>query len=141
MYKKALLLIAVLIFSFFTTFVRVELFDTGAVSYELAAEHRLDDELDEECEALFGDPENEDDFAHLLQIAFNILKFAGPLLCIVFSCVDFVKVVVSDDKDALPKTIKRCLTRVVLALVLFFIPDLVNFIFPLLGFYGTCGIN
>ena len=118
---------------------KVELLNTGEKSV-LLAEHRLDSD-DGECEALFGDPEDEDSFAHLLQIAFTIMKFGGPLLCIIFSCMDFVKVVVSDDKDAMPKTIKRCLTRVVLALVLFFIPTVVNFVFPLLGWYGTCGIN
>ena len=139
MYKKALFLIAVLVLSFGFTFAKVELLDTGEKTV-LLAEHRLDGQ-EKECEALFGDPEDEDSFAHLLQIAFTIMKFAGPLLCIIFSCMDFVKVVVSDDKDAMPKTIKRCLTRVVLALVLFFIPTIVNFVFPLLGFYGTCGIN
>ena len=139
MYKKALFLIAVLVLSFGFTFAKVELLNTGEKSV-LLAEHRLDSEK-EGCEALFGDPEDEDSFAHLLQIAFTIMKFGGPLLCIIFSCMDFVKVVVSDDKDALPKTVKRCLTRVVLALVLFFIPTIVNFVFPLLGWYGTCGIN
>ena len=139
MYIKALFLIAVLVLSFGFTFAKVELLDTGEKTV-LLAEHRLDGQ-EKECEALFGDPEDEDSFAHLLQIAFTILKFAGPLFCIIFSCMDFVKVVVSDDKDAMPKTINRCLTRVVLALVLFFIPTIVNFVFPLLGFYGTCGIN
>ena len=139
MYKKAFFLIAVLILSFGFTFARVELLNTGEKTV-LLSEYRLDSQ-DEECEALFGDPEDEDSFAHLLQIAFTIMKFAGPLLCIIFSCIDFVKVVVSDDKDAMPKTIKKCLKRVALALVLFFIPTIVNFVFPLLGFYGTCGIN
>jgi hypothetical protein len=125
--------------SFAFNFVKVELLDTGEKSL-LLAEYRLADE-DEECEALFGDPEDSDSFAFLLQRVFNIMKYAGPLLCIIFSCIDFVKVVVSDDKDAMSKTIKKCLTRVVLALVLFFIPTVINFLFPLLGFYGTCGIN
>jgi hypothetical protein len=82
MYKKALFLIAVLVLSFGFTFAKVELLDTGEKTV-LLAEHRLDGE-EEECEALFGDPEDEDSFAHLLQIAFTILKFAGPLLCIIF---------------------------------------------------------
>ena len=121
------------------SFARVELMDTGEKSFLLADYNNSDEE--KECQALFGDPDDEDSFAHLLQLAFKVLQFAGPLLCIIFSCIDFVKVVVSDDKDALPKTIKKCLTRVVLALVLFFIPTVINFVFPLLGFYGTCGIN
>ena len=96
MYKKALFLIAVLILSFGFTFAKVELLNTGEKSV-LLAEHRLDSD-DGECEALFGDPEDEDSFAHLLQIAFTIMKFGGPLLCIIFSCMDFVKETVEKEK-------------------------------------------
>ena len=77
----------------------------------------------------------------MLQVAFNFIKYAGPILCIVFSGLDFLKAVVSDKKDELGKVIKRSLTRVVLALVLFFIPILINFLFPLIGWYGTCAIK
>lgn len=139
MFKKALFLIAILLLSFSMSFIRVELTDSGE-KVQLLANYNDNDEK-EKCEGLFGDPDDDDSFAHLLQIAFTIIKYAGPLLCIVFSSIDLVKTVVSDDKDAMSKTVKKCLKRVVLALILFFIPTIVNFLFPLLGFYGTCGIN
>lgn len=139
MFKKALFLIAILLLSFSMSFIRVELTDSGE-KVQLLANYNDNDEK-EKCEGLFGNPDDDDSFAHLLQIAFTIIKYAGPLLCIVFSSIDLVKTVVSDDKDAMSKTVKKCLKRVVLALILFFIPTIVNFLFPLLGFYGTCGIN
>lgn len=140
MYKKILLMIGIILLSFSISFVRVELIDTSEKSILLATKYNDADEK-KQCTGLFGDPEDEDSFAYLLQYAFTIMKFAGPILCIAFSIVDFVKAVVSDKKDELARVVKRSLTRVVLALVLFFIPIIVDFLFPLLGFYGTCGIK
>lgn len=139
MYKKILFLFVALVLSFSISFVRVEMLDTGEKTIELAKYNSAKEK--ENCEGLFGDPDDDESFAHLLQIAFTIIKFAGPLLCIIFSCIEFIKAVVADDKDALTKATKKSLTRVVLALVLFFIPIIVDFLFPLLGFYGTCGIK
>ena len=76
-----------------------------------------------------------------LQQIFNVIKYAGPLLCLVFSVIDFVKAAASQDKDALTKAGKTTGKRVVYALILFFIPTLINFLFPLLGWVGTCGIG
>ena len=140
MYKKILLMIGIILLSFSISFVRVEFVDSGDKATLLATKYNSDDEK-KQCTGLFGDPEDEDSFAYLLQYAFTIMKFAGPILCIAFSIVDFVKAIVSDKKDELSRVVRRCLTRVVLALVLFFIPVLVDFLFPLLGFYGTCGIK
>lgn len=76
-----------------------------------------------------------------LQQVFNVIKYAGPILCLVLSVADFVKAAASQDKDALVKASKTTGKRVVYALILFFIPTLINFLFPLLGWVGTCGIG
>ena len=142
MYKNLLYILLGVILSFSVCFVRVELADTGEKVNLLAptADYNSKEEK-EECEGLFGDPTDEESFAYMMQMAFNIMKYAGPILCILFSGLDFLKAVVSDKKDELGRVIKRCLTRVFLALVLFFIPILINFLFPLIGWYGTCGIQ
>lgn len=139
MYKKILFLLVAIVLSFSISFVRVELLSNEEKIVQLAKYNSNKEK--EACEGLFGDPDDEESFAYLLQIVFTIMKFAGPLFCIVFSTIDFVKAIVADDKDALSKTVKKSLTRVVLALVLFFIPVVVDFAFPILGWYGTCGIN
>ena len=76
-----------------------------------------------------------------LQQVFNVIKYAGPILCLVLSVADFIKATASQDKDALVKSAKTTGKRVVYALILFFIPTLINFLFPLLGWVGTCGIG
>lgn len=78
---------------------------------------------------------------NFLQQIFNVIKYAGPILCLVFSVIDFVKAAASQDKDALVKAGKTTGKRVMYAIILFFIPTLINFVFELLGWVGTCGIS
>jgi len=80
-------------------------------------------------------------FIAFLQDLFNIIKFAGPILCLVLSTMDFIKAAASQDKEALKKAAQTSLKRLGLAILLFFIPTLINFLFPLLGWNGTCGIH
>lgn len=142
MYKNLLYILLGIILSFSVCFVKVELVNTGEKVNLFApvSDYNSKEEKDE-CEGLFGDPDDEESFAYMMQIGFNVMKYAGPILCILFSGLDFLKAVVSDKKDELGRVIKRSLTRVLLALVLFFIPILINFLFPIIGWYGTCGIQ
>ena len=96
---------------------------------------------EERCNHIFGDPNTEGEFAYYLQQIFNVFKYLAPALVIVLSTVEFIKATASDDKDALMKATKKTGVRIVLAIVLFFIPGLINFLFDKLGWYGTCGIG
>ena len=69
------------------------------------------------------------------------MQYAGPILCLVLSVSDFIKAAASQDKDALSKATKTTGKRIALAMVLFFIPLLIDYLFPLLGWYGTCEIG
>ena len=97
--------------------------------------------IEENCDTIFGDPNKEGDFANFLQQIFNVFKYLAPALVIVLSIVEFIKAAASDDKDALMKAGKKTGVRIVLAIALFFIPGLINFLFDKLGWYGTCGIG
>lgn len=100
-----------------------------------------DDEEAKNCDALFGDPNTPGDFANYLQQIFNLFKYLAPTLVIVLSIMEFIKAEASQKDDALIRATKKTGTRLILALILFFIPSLVNFLFHLLGWYGTCGIG
>ena len=97
--------------------------------------------IEENCDSMFGDPNKEGDFANYLQQIFNVFKYLAPALVIVLSIVEFIKAAASDDKDALMKAGKKTGIRIALAIALFFIPGLINFLFDKLGWYGTCGIG
>ncbi len=116
-------------------------------AYEIDGDmqYRLDKQVEiksETCESILGDPEDDTSFAYFLQEAFTIIQWAGPVLCVILSLVDFVKAVASQDKDAIQKAIKTSIKRFVFAVLLFFLPMLVNFLLgDVLGWYGTCGIK
>lgn len=134
MFKKIFLIILVLVCTFFVYNPVYAESNTGNIIYKL-------DDTSENCNYLFGDPGTEGTVAHFLEQTLNIMMYAGPILCLVLSISDFVKAAASQDKDALSKATKTTGKRIIFAMILFFIPVLVDFLFPLLGWYGTCGIG
>ncbi len=137
---KKFLVMFIVIFSalFLLNFEKVEAYSTD-VGYSLANYNSTKESQD--CKSIFGDPDQDGSVANFLQQIFTIIGYTAPLLCLVLSISDFIKAAASQDKDALMKAVKRTFKRVIYAIVLFFLPLLINFLFPLLGWYGTCGIK
>lgn len=120
-----------LMFLFFIgTFLLLNICDVNAASISHVLEGAAD------CEDII-----DAEVWEFLQQVFNVIKYAGPILCLILSVFDFIKATASQDKDALVKAAKTTGKRVVYALILFFVPTLINFLFPLLGWVGTCGIG
>lgn len=129
MYKKILILF---LFLFGAFFIQNSTVEASEISY--GVEYRLDDSDD--CGGIF-----DKEVIDFLQQIFNVMKYAAPILCLVLSVFDFVKAVANQKDDALQKAFKTTGKRIIFAIILFFIPDLINFLFNLLGWYGTCGIG
>ena len=131
MHKKLFVLIIIL----FSMFFLVPKVEVKALEIENKVEYKLAGA--EDCKKL--DPKGK--FLKFLQDIFDIMKYAGPVLCLVLSTMDFIKAAASQDKEALKKASQWFLKRLGLAILLFFIPLLIDFLFPLFGWTGTCGIN
>lgn len=95
----------------------------------------------ENCEGFLGDPDIALDPAWYLQLIFKIVKYVAVILAIVLSIIDFVKAITAQDKDALNKAIQTAIKRLILTVLLFFLPILVNFVLGIVGAYDTCGIG
>ena len=93
----------------------------------------------ESCGA-FGDPKTEGTFANYLQKAFNVVKFLGIVIAIIMTIKDLAKAVAEQKNDTFQKLGKTTLKRIIYAMLIFFVPSLLNLLFSLLGLYGTCGI-
>lgn len=93
--------------------------------------------------SLLGDPEDENSVAWLIQKVLNYVKIAGPMLVLIFSCIDFLKLIVQSDAESMSKVQKKLFTRLALAILLFFVPDLVNALLALFGMTNsqTCGLQ
>ena len=88
---------------------------------------------------LFGSPQNPNDFAYYLQQIFNIIRFLGPILVLIMTIVDLLKVTASEKQDGELKKIGiKTLKRAIYAVILFALPTLITVIFELIGLYGTC---
>ena len=95
----------------------------------------------DKCTALFGDPNKAGDFAYYLQIILDIIKYAGIVLCVVLSVVDWFKALLGEDKDMYKPLVKKMFARIFYAVALWFLPAIVKVLLTLLDVYGTCGIG
>lgn len=82
-----------------------------------------------------------------LQEYFNIIKIVVPIIVIVFSVLDFGKVVLSSDADEMKKAQAKLVKRLIIAVIIFFIPLFVNFILNMVNSVfsfisgDNCGIH
>ena len=95
------------------------------------------------CNSLLGNPGDSNSVAWLIDKILSYLTIAGMALVVVLSSVDFAKVVMKGDDDAMAKATKKLITRLILAGLLFFVPTLTSTIFGLFGLTSdaTCGIQ
>lgn len=88
-------------------------------------------------EPLLGYVDDEKSVAWLLQQVFNVIKIVGPVIVIVLSSIDFAKVIIKNDDEAMAKAQKKLIIRLILAASLFFIPLLVELALKIFGLTGS----
>ena len=118
--------------------------------YNKEAISRLEQKETTSCSGIFGSVTDKGNkgtpasLAYIFQQLFNYLKILGPLLVIVLSGIDFAKTVLAGDDEGMQKATKKLGIRLVLVVLLYFIPDLAKFILSILngGLKDpTCGIK
>ncbi len=97
--------------------------------------------LAEDCNYVLGDLNDSHSPAYLLQEIFDVFKYAAPICVLVFSTIDYIKSVANQSKEDVAKTTSKTAKRLILAAILYFLPTLINFLFGLLRWTGTCGIK
>ena len=76
-----------------------------------------------------------------LQDIFTYMQIGVVVLLILTGSIDFVKAMSSKDSQQMKKFQNDFIKRLIIGAVIFFVPALVNFLFPLLGIGGSCGIK
>lgn len=61
-----------------------------------------------------------------------VVKILVPVLLIIFGTIDYFKAVVSSDADAIGKSTKSLILRIIAGVIIFIIPTIINFVFGLL---------
>ncbi len=90
-------------------------------------------------DTILGCTDDEDSVAWLLQKLLNYLKILGPTIAIVLGSLDFTKAIVASDEDQMKKTQSKFVKRIIAAVLLFFIPLLVEILLSIFGIVGTTG--
>lgn len=127
--------------SLIISLVVVSFFAFASVAFAFDETMMLANNTAQNCRALFGDPNKAGDFAYYLQIILNVIKYAGIVLCIVLTVVDFFKALLGDDKELYKPLTKKMFARFFYAVALFFLPTIVKALLTLIDVYGTCNIS
>jgi len=96
------------------------------------------------CHSVFKDEDgNFNTLGQALQDVFSLIKFAAPILVIVLSTMDYIKAITSHDAEDLKKANGKFVKRLVIGILIFLLPYLLDFIFEIFGVYDiqTCGIG
>lgn len=121
--------------------------ETGTTEEELEATYtQFESDLEWEassCDTILGNTEDPNEPAYYLDFVFNILKYAAIIILFVFTILDFAKAITSSDNDALKKALQKTVKRIIICIIIFFLPSLIKFILNLLGIVDdpTCGIG
>lgn len=88
---------------------------------------------------LFGDPQDPDEFAYYLQVAFDVIKFLGPALVIIVTIIDLLRITAEQKQDGeLKKIGVKSLKRIIYAAIIFVLPGILTWFFQLMGLFGPC---
>jgi hypothetical protein len=99
------------------------------------------DKIENNCENILGnDKTNSNQPIYWINLALNIMKYAAIIALIVFSILDFIKAIVSQDSDSLKKAATTTVKRLGYTIIIFFLPILINYLLEVLGLSGTCGL-
>lgn len=91
-----------------------------------------DNPVQNTCEDLI-----DEDLKRVIDIVLNVVRVAAPIFLIVLTAVDFGQIVISNDKEAMPKAVSKAIKRGIAAIVIFFIPFLVDLIIKWLNDYSS----
>lgn len=98
------------------------------------------EEIDANCDAILGD------LRDLIEQVFNVIKIAAPILLIFFGSMDFAKAVIAGDDKATKKATSDFMKRAIAAVLIFFLPWFIEFLFNLPGLENfaedvLCGVG
>lgn len=93
------------------------------------------------CNSILGDPNDENSVAWLVDKILTYTTIVGMVLVVVLSSIDFLKVIVKSDDEAMAKATKKLGLRLVFAALLFFVPTLAAAILDIFGLTADCGIH
>ena len=94
--------------------------------------------VDEGCNVLIP---NDTATYDIIQTIFTVIRIAVPILLIVLIAKDLLTATTAGKEDEMKKAQASAIKRIIIAVIIFFLPSLINLIAGLAGITGTCGIG
>ena len=92
------------------------------------------------CATIFGTG-SYNETHRLLSTCIKFIQYLAIVLALVLSIIDYIKVIPTNDKDALMKTTKNSAIRLGIAIAIFLVPVLLKFVLEILGITNAfCGL-
>ncbi len=85
------------------------------------------------CESYLGKITDKNAPAYYLHIVFNVMKYIAILLLGGLTVADIFKAITSQKDEGVKKIVPLLVKRLIIVVIIFFIPDLVEFMFELFG--------
>lgn len=79
-----------------------------------------------DCDGVFGSESDHTSLMYIIVRVFTWIRVAVPIILLILGIVDFSKVVISQDADAMKKAVSAFSKRCVMALLVFFVPWLLT---------------
>lgn len=73
----------------------------------------------------------------LIGVLLLVFKIVIPIILIVLGMIDLGKAVISSDDKAISKSVKTLAMRLIAAVVIFFVPTIVSFVFTMIGAFNN----
>lgn len=86
-----------------------------------------------ECDSYLGNVNTEGTPAYMLNFVFNVMKYIAIVLLFVFTIIELAKSVADGKDETRKKATQNIIKRLIIAIVIFFLPLLINFVLSLLG--------
>ena len=100
----------------------------------------------DKCTSIFGEIDANGEFkpdtlGYWLKWGMDIIKYIAIVALLILSSVDFLKAMIAKDKEAVKKAGMTAAKRFVYAVLIFFLPVVIEIIMKQFGVTGTCGIE
>ncbi len=96
------------------------------------------------CNTYFFDSKgNETKLKELIDDLFYVIQISIPVIVIILSTIDYVSALLAQDADKVKQATRKMMKRVMIGLIIFFLPMFLDLLFHLFGLYdlGSCGIG
>ncbi|MDD6878627.1 MAG: hypothetical protein PUD59_00130 [bacterium] len=96
---------------------------------------------DDPCEPISVEGVLDEDLRDVIDFVLKILKIAVPIGLIILITIDFSSAVISNDQDAIKKATSKAIKRAIAAVVIFFIPYIVDVLLDMPGVSSSSVTN